>query len=416
LLLSRGALNQRLGCGFEGLLEKRFWWLSDPLWAVPGNERRSEHIVRNIQMKLHDEVMRTARSSHTQEHHVEMLAGGAPNSWETFFRLVGRAAAGGPRLQEGTSGYVNGGYAFTPADGQLLDPVHTTAEDWAVTWNQPRFVRTVVNGPGRTIQLLERMHTRERWLPLEHQTAVLRRDGRLRVLAAARPAMVLSSYETVWAALAMGRPVDLRLQVTDALIGSAGDIRASIDVDAPTPVQQVGYLWSESDGEWMASLEVIGEGFRARARQGVPAPPLVDGFGLSDLVLVDDRFERQQLPVLDAMLGTSDLSGRSSVGMYFEVYGVGPDEALQVALSAERTERSLLNRVTDALRLRTGGSLAVVWEENAQLSAPGRAERHVTVNLSGLESGTYELFVTVLRGNGTTATAARVVRVAPTAR
>jgi hypothetical protein len=407
---------QQLGCGFESMLEKRFWWLSDPLWAVPGNERRSEHIVRTIQMKLHDEILRAAwRSNHTQDHQVRVIAGGVPNSWETRVRVVGRGGVVGTQLQENTGGYVTGGYAFTPTDAQLQDPVHTTAEDWAVEWDRPRLVKSALTGPGRPVQVLERMHTREPYLPLEHQVAVLRRDGRLRVLAAARPPMLLSSYETVWAALAMGRPLDMRLQMAGASMGDAGDMRASIDVDLPKAVQQAGYPWSASDGEWMASFEVIAEDFRARARQGVPAPPLVDGFGLSDLVLVDDRYERQRLPLLDAMLGTSDLSGRSSVGVYFEVYGVGPDEALEIVLSAEPAERSLLARVTDAVRLRGGGSLAVRFQENALLTAPDRTERHVTVSLSSLESGTYELFVTVRRANGTTATAARVVRVGPPA-
>jgi hypothetical protein len=40
---------QDLSCDDREAFHDRFWWLTDPLWSVAGNERRSEHIARYVQ-------------------------------------------------------------------------------------------------------------------------------------------------------------------------------------------------------------------------------------------------------------------------------------------------------------------------------------------------------------------------------
>jgi hypothetical protein len=37
-------------------LERAFWWLADPFWSVPGNERRAEHFVRLVTVKLRTDL------------------------------------------------------------------------------------------------------------------------------------------------------------------------------------------------------------------------------------------------------------------------------------------------------------------------------------------------------------------------
>jgi hypothetical protein len=135
---------------------------------------------------------------------------------------------------------------------------------------------------------------------------------------------------------------------------------------------------------------------------------LANGFGLSEPVLVDERFE-SGLPLLDAVLPSTSLGGRPRVGLYFEVYGASPNEPLLVSVSAERTNRSLLRRLTGALRLTTEASLNVAWQEAAETPLPNLMTRYLAVDVSGLDAGDYRLTLVVQRADGTLATSSREI-------
>jgi len=244
------------------------------------------------------------------------------------------------------------------------------------------------------------MIARETWHDLEHQTAVLRRGDRLLVLSAARLPVLLPSFDSVRAAVAMGRPSDLTVEVVAAQIDRTGAARASADLE---------------DAEWIASVEITGEDWVGRARHGARPPELDEGgFGLSTPVLLDERIAQQEgVPLLDAMLPSTTLAGRRRIGMHVEVYGVAANERLRFRLIADavRLDRSLLGTVATALRLRSrSSSLEVRWEEPAELQESGVAPRYLTVELGDLEDGDYELVVQVERENGAVASAARRFR------
>jgi hypothetical protein len=224
---------------------------------------------------------------------------------------------------------------------------------------------------------------------------VLRRDDRLLVLAAARPARLQGSYDSVRATLVAGRPSDFGIVQSAARIEGSGVARASAELE---------------DAGWILSLEVVGGEWTARARHGAPAPQLVNGFGISDPVLVDERVETG-LPLPEGMLPSTDLSGRARVGVYFEVYGTNGEEPLRVSIAAERTNRSFLRRLTGALGLTSNGVVSVNWSETADASARNRSQRYVSLDLAGLEAGQHRLTLTVQRADGTTATSSRPIRI-----
>src|SRR3990172_4784388 len=45
---------RKLPCAQRVTLERRIWWLADPLYLVPGNERRTEHFSRRMMNALQD--------------------------------------------------------------------------------------------------------------------------------------------------------------------------------------------------------------------------------------------------------------------------------------------------------------------------------------------------------------------------
>jgi hypothetical protein len=388
-----------LPCGGGHAFEERFWWLADPLWSVEGNERRSEHLVRNIQRRLRDEILlRDEDGLPYGWQHTEMIAMGPPNSWGGGWECGGRRSTRCDNQVLGTSPfgpqigwalaypkpYVNGGYSFAPDLFRFRDPIASTPEDWALTWNEGA----------------ERMITRETWYDLDHyQSVVLMREGGPVALAAARLPVIVSSFDSVRSSLALGRPVDLHVEVFPATVERSGVVRARAEL---------------GKGEWMMSLEMLGSDWRGRARHGAPAPELRDGFGLSAPVLVDERFERDSLPLAEAMLPTTTITGRGGVGVYFEVYGAEAGEPLRFAVSTARVDApSLFGRVARALRLSSGPSspVTVDWSEPAERTAPERMARNIGVEFGGLENGAYELTVTVLRADGTEARSWRPIRI-----
>jgi hypothetical protein len=45
---------KRVGCGTNEKIAERLWWLADPFWSVPGNDRRTEHFARHTMSKIQE--------------------------------------------------------------------------------------------------------------------------------------------------------------------------------------------------------------------------------------------------------------------------------------------------------------------------------------------------------------------------
>jgi hypothetical protein len=363
----------------------RFWWLADPLWSEPGNARWSEHVARMISMRLHYDAQRGARDRPPtlseplpfwpQALHEQWTRFGFYNSWRTRFEM-----RGGEKIERAEL-YVNGGYSFAPDPTRLLEPMESTTDDWDVTWNGGH----------------ERMVTVETWHNLEHYQAVtLRRGEELLVLAAARLPVLVSAFDDVWAALAMGRLKDLDIEVEPARVERTGVVRAGLQLE---------------DADWLASLEMLGPEWRARARHGSPAPVLdAVGFGVSDPTLVAVGFEGDERGLLDAVVPSTAIRA-GPVGMYFEIYGSEESESLDVRLAIERRSRSLVRRLVGKLGFGSGVTFPEVRWREVTGAAGGFVARHFVLDLSGLDQGEYELRIQVVRSDGSSASSSRDMRV-----
>ena len=53
-------------CAARVSATEKFWWLSDPLLRVPGNERRVEHLVRRVEIALHSALEQDERYNWTE--------------------------------------------------------------------------------------------------------------------------------------------------------------------------------------------------------------------------------------------------------------------------------------------------------------------------------------------------------------
>jgi hypothetical protein len=449
LLISDIALRsdyQARPCGEVGEFDRRFWWLADPLWSTPANERRDEHLARNVQARLRDQVLRATHSlpaptgpgrvgdprgdsyaqtmpeknlegitirSDLDSGHRTLIPAGPPNSWrgiswsrKSSSGEIEHHTPSGVRAEslsngqlrccpgQARQGFVNGGYSFVPDVIRFRDPIASTAADWALTWNEGH----------------ERMVTREKWYDVEEQTAVLRRGGVLLTLSAARLPLVVHSFDGIDAALAMGRPSDLRVEASKGTVDALGVVRASVSLP---------------EGEWLASVEVSGDGWRGRARHGAPAPVLERGFGVSSPLLIANAESRRastsaaddppdDRALLQTMLPDIQLEGGRAVGLYFEVYGAARSEMLSftVHVEAVKVERSIFGRLGRALGLGSGDGLAkVTWSEAATVDDQRLTRQAIDLAIPDLGAGDYRVVIEVRRPDGQTATGRRTLRV-----
>jgi hypothetical protein len=379
-----------------------FWWLADPLWSVDGNARYAEHLSRHVMLRISsDQVEHVAAMVPTS--HPDMVARRAINAaalvWSPFStgwpNSIGenhmtvertwnrRLPQGGDTIVVTRSdwrqpvAYVYGGYSFAPDAARFHDPVGSSAEDWAVRWDHGE----------------ERLIPRERWHNLEHQTAVLRRGDRLLVVAAAALPQPLAALGQLDSHLALGRPADRSILLAPAVRSAdGGRVHARIEADA---------------GGYLASIEVMGDGLVGRARHGAPVPPLEGGFGVSDLVLLSPDFQERGLSIEAALLPSLRLRRDEVVGVYFEIYGVDPEEDLTVTLMSEGGQSSVLGRLTGLFRRGAGAPAALAWQEPA--GGEEFARRFLVLDLRSLPAGTRRLEIGVTRADGTAVTASREI-------
>jgi hypothetical protein len=173
-------------------------------------------------------------------------------------------------------------------------------------------------------------------------------------------------------ALATGRPDDLTTVVTEATIDGGGVARAASVVDG---------------GDWLTSIELLGPDWRGRTRSAAPAPHLTEGFGVSDPILLGERFSGEPDGILDAMLPTTLLGGARRATVYFEVYGLEPGEPVEILLTIDAQNRSFLRRITDRLNLTPGSAVDIRWTETADLPDGSSVTRHRVMRGGGTRKG-----------------------------
>jgi hypothetical protein len=210
---------------------------------------------------------------------------------------------------------------------------------------------------------------------------------------------VIPSENTIHSALAMGRLSDMTLTIFDA-VEEAGIVRARANV---------------VDAEWMVSLEMLGHGWRGRARHGSPGPTSISGFGVSNVVLVDSAFRESAPDVPGRMLSSTAVRASDDLlRAYFEVYGVQQDEVLDLSMTlVPMRPESWLSRLSRFLGLGSAGRTpgAVRWSEAVDSNQSGFVQRTIGVSITELEAGDYELTVTVTRPSGALAISKRTLRI-----
>jgi hypothetical protein len=361
------------GCDAREMLERRLWWLGDPLHTVAGNDRRTEHFMRVVSWKLYRQVLESAPLPFAISSWAERLRieAGWPFYWWSFTIL--------PSWVRQQHYAAVQGEAFIPTESAWLNPLASDASEWALRSVNSGERHRSPHGPVTS---------------MDHQTAFFQRGDSLLVVSAAQlPRTMLV------AGIALSRdPEEPPFLATDSVV-AAGLRRFELRVP-PGP-----YLVSAE------ALAVGGGAHRDRFGHSLPGHN-ARGFGLSDAILVrwDGGPAEELHEALPRMLGTRRIQPHDELALFWEIYGVTEGVPLSLSLSVHPEERGILRRVGERLGLLGPlSALAIRWKEE-DLRGPV-VGREMGLSLAALPPGDYTLVLEADDGSGEAVRAVRRIEV-----
>jgi len=395
----------RVSCVDRINLEARIWRLTDPFYLMPGNDRRTEHFARMVAWEMWD--LQDFIAPHSTfpisrdtwpVMHANRTALGWPQWWWDFW---------GPATPVGDLP----GYRTTPSGAALQNPTGSNRADWSLVLRTDDMIRygntrrASSVGDARILDVLslQNFEWGDRYLPsytiyrdLSDQTAFFARGDSFAVAAATD----LRGHP-----LAIRRPLEVGMVL----------MREELDEPAIVWGEEVSltrYLFRTTvpaEGHFVSIEALVGHEAAARVRFGHGLPGIEEGaLGLSDLLLFEwqEGLPEQLDAVAPHMLGSTRITGNEAIGLFWEVYGLGESNGIEVSLTVRREDAGILRRLGQALRLvaaRDGPS--VRWEEEEGVEeVVGRTLR---LDLSGLDPGDYVLEIEVRAQDGREAVASR---------
>ena len=417
---------QRMPCAERAALEDQLWWLTDPLFSRPGNERKVDHFARAVNLRLATELTipevdgypyalsRTRRAVRRfsagdlalQDLNPDADASAAEvkdfrgpkgllqvafesmrdadyrrANYSFMESAMRHRAVGGP-----TGGVASRPIQFVPAIAAAQAPFLSLATDWNLNRQFPLESGRSPVGP---IAQLDAQH------------AFFMRGDSARLVVVSEPAAdPLLSRSLMQAALAYSR--------------APGDV--VVHRDGSRPRYEFSPLVPADS--MVVSLELIAlERGAGRVRFGA-APPRQNGgrIRLSDLLLFRaDAAGALPYAALDSVLriahATTALRKGIKTGVFWEVYGLrsGDYANLEVTITRLPSGGAALRGERDALaRAGQQPTTSVSWTDE---TATGNAieSRRVILDISRLEPGYYELALRMTpRGEVPVTTARRI--------
>ncbi len=372
---------RKMSCARREAANARIWWVADPLYITPGNERRTEHFSRMLHAALQQDAANTYGVKWSGDLAELELRFGWAEKWTQ---------------EPPTSIYVNPQISVA---GHEPEP----GFHFFLTQRPPDSLAQIVD----SLFDIKQFPPREQYAPpyartftaLDAQVARFRRGDSTRIIAAydVDTDTLFRRHRFAAALIAMG---------DEATSPSMTEIAESptknvITVSTPWKSQLVGVelLAKDSAGA-------------ARWRKGFAEIPIDSGMvSLSDLLFVDGS---PSLPsdlneAIPQAHGGTRFKRNKQVGLFWELYGKTPaDSALPISLTITPIDEGILRRAFRVLRLVPKvAPLNIRWQENGAsglLSA-----RSVLLDLSLVPAGKYAVKLEI--GNYPRAVASRIIEV-----
>lgn len=411
-----------LSCAARDSIDRALWWLADPMYIEPGNERRAEHFARVVHIELIAALPETERWNLRDE-----MGGDAVRYMLLRYGWPTKSFYGGSGVDYGHNSwlaqymvppysapeYSRDRIATLPNWEAILDPI--TVQDSDFTLTEPPDIEPTMWWPSEHFRRAQGTIT----ILAEGQSALLRRDNSVLFALATR----LTSREL---SERKGRRARASLVVSPRP-DSAFTVNTQVAYIGQTTLLQ-GPIPS---GTAIAGVEIGGQGLErlsARSRFGIVAPPTLREMragtvAVSDPVLfepaaLDAASQSEMSNILDVMHPSTRLESPTQIGVYWESYGFRQGDTVDVSVQIERVNQlSKARRIGMAFRVTTDPNFTVAarWTEpqpgRASQSIPGMMPilaRHITQNIGQLPAGTYRLRVAMRRKGGEPVSADRL--------
>lgn len=393
---------RKLGCAAQASLNRRIWWLADPLYLVPGNERRTEHFARRVITTLQD----GARSGYAVRWGRDLEELVLRYGWPVAFERL-PPAANSPWTRT-VAHNQREALDFLPPARFVEAPPTIRREDWdldldlPVTGYAPAYA-TVFHG-------------------LPHQVAVLRRGDSMVVVAGYDVRATRRKHGRTRPEVDERRPERTVTRVEAALVLAKDEDAAPVMVSG-TAHGPTGVMAAIAPADSvLLSLETLDTGdsvHAARARYWLAVPPLTGEVTLSDPLLLRSTPDDSLYPTLADVLPLVRPAARARpgerVGVFWETYGLqGVTHPFRVALTVTRVGRSWLRKAVEwaGLARRDPDYVSLSWEEAPPPGAPVHP-RALTISLPDARPGAYLLEITAAVPGHPVARTAREIIIEP---
>ncbi|HMI49674.1 MAG TPA: hypothetical protein VK481_13455 [Gemmatimonadaceae bacterium] len=372
---------KKMTCEQREAADARIWWVSDPLFMTPGNERRTEHFSRVLHTALQQNAENTYGSSWGGDLAELILRFGWAEKW----------------TQEPPANML------TNTKAAITGHEREPGFHFFLTQQPPDSVALIVD----SVFDIYQFPPREQYAPV-YTRAFVRLDAQVARFRRGDSTKVVAAYDVSADTIFGQRPF------TAALIASGDERTAPSKTEmAASPAKNVLTVstpWKEQ----LVGVELLANDSAgaARWRSGFAEIPLDSGkISVSDLLFVDGA---PSLPGdLDEAIprahGGTKFSRDQKIGLFWELYGSAPaDSALPISLTITPVDESLLRRAFRALRIAPKLSpLNIRWQENGASGV--LSARSVLLDLSLVPAGKYAVKLEV--GNSPTAATSRIIEV-----
>lgn len=382
--LLEGELARRyreLDCAARASFEARWWWLAQPLYSLPANDRRTEHFARETMVRI-EQGRRTTLGLYWEGDLRDLLLRYGWPTWWTREPPASPVLGAEPRI---TGHDPSPAFGFTPGARAFDQPGDTKPDDWS----------------------LDPPQARERYAPayatafgyLDHQAAMFRRgDSCVMVAAFDLSDDTLFAQRPAAAALALAADEHTIIVARDS--GPATGARA---LTATAPCEPL-----------VVSLEALAPRTRhaARARYGITPARRADGRpAISDLLLFDppDSLPTTLEAAMAHALGSTRVPATRILGVFWQMYGLDPAQGpVSMSVTVTRQGVGWLRRAVESVGLASPRrDVQLQWQEVPEV--PQVTPRALAVDVSGLAPGRYLIEVTVTPAGGETLTARREI-------
>lgn len=370
----------------------RLWTLADPLYLVPGNDRRTEHFSRWTVSELRKSARNPFHISWGEDLEQLVVRHGWEVGWERAptrdFTSIDNVI--GHKHPEGRD--------YMPPGRAVVAPAKADAEALRADRRRPRSLYAPEYAPVL--------------LPMDAQIAVFPRVGEAMVVAtqylpADTTFHATHDHALPWMEAGAQASIDdriglylLRFEEAD---DSAGAMAPTSGAGTPrrSGVERVGresgaLILRAPEGKYVLSSESWSPSRRraGRIRTGVEVRTAIEDVAtLSDLLLLRAGEDPPSLEAAVDLALPSRVVGRdASFAVSWEVAGLGfRPETLEFEIAVERTGRSVFRRVGEFLRVSDRPQrMTLSWQEPAALR-PGPSFHVVDLELPPLEPGRYEV-------------------------